>query len=115
LKLFDIEYKFNDKILKNSISEVVFFEFKENLLNKGGEIISATERPLPKRKKKISDRNSIEKSKYYYSKYGKEKRRLNNNIITKREYKKRIDLLKTLREECKTKTEFKKKYEKKYK
>lgn len=111
MKLFDIIYKINNKEIKSSISEVIFFDFKKDLIKKGGEIISAEERALPKRKKKESDRNSIEKSKYYYSKYGTEKRRLDNKRIKKREFEKRIELLKKLREECKTKSEFKRKYE----
>lgn len=115
MKLFDIVYKINNKKIKSSISEVVFYDFKKDLISKGGEMISAEERVLPKRRNKISDRNSIEKSKYYYSKYGTERRRLNNNRISKREYEKRIDLLKSLREECKTKSEFKRKYERLYK
>lgn len=115
MKLFDIVYKINNKKVKNSISEVIFFDFKTDLINRGGEIISVEERGLPKRKKKNSDRNSIEKSKYYYSKYGTEKRRLDNKRITKREFEKRIKLLKELREECKTKSEFKRNYEKVYK
>lgn len=115
MNLFDIVYKINNKKIKNSISEVIFSDFKKDLISKGGEIISEEERALPNRKKKTSDRNSIEKSKYYYSKYGTEKRRLDNKRITKREYEKRIDLLKSLREECKTKSEFKRKYERIYK
>ena len=111
MKLFDIVYKINNKKIKSSISEVIFSDFKKDLIIKGGEIISEKERALPNRKKKVYDKSTIEKSKYYYSKYGTEKRRLNNKRITKKEFEKRIELLKELREECKTKSEFKRKYE----
>jgi len=114
LKLFDVVYKINNKKVKTSISEVIFYDFKKDLISKGGEIISTEERALPNRKKKACDRNTIEKSKYYYSKYGTEKRRLDNKRITKKEFEKRIELLKKLREECRTRTEFKRKYERIY-
>lgn len=83
MKLFDTVYKINNKKIKSSISEVIFLDFKKDLISKGREIISAEERALPKRKKKVYDRNSVEKLKYYYLKYGTEKRRLDNKRITK--------------------------------
>lgn len=95
------------KLFNIVISEVIFNDFKKDLISKGGELISVEERALPKTK----GRNNFEKLKYYYSKYWIEKRRLDNKRITKKEFEKRIKLLKELREKCKTKSEFLKKHE----
>ena len=66
------------------------------------------------KEQKVFSKDAVEKRDYYFSKYGTEKRRLDNKRITKKEFEKRIELLKELREECKTKSEFKRKYERIY-
>ena len=112
MKLFDIKYKNGNKVDTLSCSNTNLEDYKEVIIDKGWKILSVNEKPLPK---KEPNKKSIEKNKYYYSKYGTEKRRLDNKRITKREFKTRIELLKKLREECKTKSEFKRNYEKVYK
>jgi len=115
MRLYDIVYEKDNKQEILNCSEINLEEYKKWVLEKEGKIIDIKERPLHHKPKKTMSKDDIEKSKYYYSKYITETRRVDNNRIKKREYNKRIKLLKLLREECKTKSEFKDKYEKEYK
>lgn len=114
MRLFDIVYEKDNKQEILSCSEINLKEYKQWVLDKEGIIIHIKERPLPKKGPKVFSKDAVEKRDYYYAKYGTEKRRLDNKRITKKEFEKRIELLKELREECKTKSEFKRKYERIY-
>ena len=114
MRLFDIKYENNNETDIVSCSERSLKNYEQIIIYKGWKIISIEEKSQPKKETKKLTINSIEKRDYYYSKYGTEKRRLDNKRITKKEYEKRIELLKELREACKTKSEFKRKYERIY-
>lgn len=115
MKLFDIKYSENNKNDIISCSESSLKHFKEWASINGRKIISITERLQPKKTIKPFNKDIMEKKKFYYSKYSTEKSRLNRNKISKEEFEERLALLKRLKEECKTKSEFKRKYEKIYK
>lgn len=115
MKLFDIVYEKDNKQEILSCSEINLKEYERWILDKEGKIIDIKERPFPKKASKVLSKNTVEKSNYYYSKYGTEKRRLDAGAIDKKEFDKRKSLLKELRRECKTKQEFKTKYESIYK
>ena len=115
MRLFDIVYEKDNKQEIISCSEINLKEYKQWVLEKEGKIIDIKERPLPKKTPKVFSKDAVEKRDYYFSKYGTEKRRLDNGKITKKEFETRKKYLKLLRRECKTKIEFKEKYEQKYK
>ena len=115
MKLFDIKYSENNKNDIISCSESSLKHFKEWASINGRKIISISERLQSKKANVALNKDIIEKNNFYYSKYSTEKSRLNRNKITKEEFDERIKLLKTLRIECKTKNQFRKRYEKIYK
>lgn len=111
MKLFDIKYSENNKNDIISCSESSLKHSKEWASINGRKIISISERLQPKKTNMPFDKDIVEKKNYYYSKYSTEKSRLNRNKISKEEFNERIKLLKTLRIECKTKEQFRKRYE----
>ena len=116
MRLFDIKFeKNNNEIDILSCAEKNLKNYQQILLDKGWKIIAIEEKPEPKKEPKKINKDSIEKRDYYYSKYRTEKRRLDTKAITKVEFKNRVLLLKELRRECKTKSEFQTKYEEVYK
>lgn len=115
MKLFDIVYEKDNKREILSCSEINLKEYERWILDKNGKIIDIKERPFPKKPPKVFSKDCIEKRNYYFSKYGTEKRRVDAGTITKKEFEQRKSLLKELRKECKTKQEYKTKYESVYK
>lgn len=115
LKLFDIVYEKDNKQEILNCSEINLEEYKKWVLEKEGKIIDIKERPLHHKPKKTMSKDDIEKGRYYSSKYIAEKRRLDKGKISKKEFEERKKYLKSLRRECNTRIEYKKRYESMYK
>lgn len=115
MRLFDIVYEKDNKQEILSCSEINLEEYKKWILDNMGSVIDIKERPLLHKHKKSISKDDIEKGSYYSSRYLAEKRRLDNGKITEKEFEERKKFLKLLKRECKTKLEFKAKYEKEYK
>lgn len=112
MKIFEIKYKQNKKINKINCTSLSIDKYKNNIENNlKGKIISINEK-INKRKKRNTHKSDVKNKKmmYLYGKIRTEKRRLYSGKITKEEFLYRVQLLKDLSKNCKTREVLKNKY-----
>lgn len=86
--------------------------YKRQLQNKGCEIIDIVPHKIEKITKiQKDDRNKIAKQKYYSARYTMFYRKYKSNKIDRTLFDSVIEVLKELKKECRTKTEFEKRFE----
>lgn len=114
-KVYNIVYIKDEERCSIDCSIYSLNNYIKQFENKGYEIVDLVPHEIQKTKTRrttIKDRNKVAKQKYYMAKYTMFYRKYKSNKIDETLFDTIINVLKEFKEECRTKTEFEKKFEK---
>lgn len=112
-KMYKIVLNNGEEIINSYCTSYSLPKLLEQFINDDWKTLFISSYKIGKEsKKKNRDLNNLEKERYYNTKYSLYYKRYKNNKIEEKEYEEIKEILKRLKNECKTKKEFETKFEK---